>query len=271
LRAPLAARDAGSEITELLRIHARILVALIIRDVQTRFFGTALGFIIAILWPVSHIFLLIFINGALGRPSPYGDSAPLFFATGLLPFMCFNYMSRFTCLGVMMNKPLLGFPIVKVADLLLARGILEVLNAAVVVIVTIVILTAMGVDIWPPRPLEAMYAMLACMTLGFGYGIVNGVISGIFPFWFTPFSLSQIVLWMCSGVIMVPDDLPESARYWLSFNPILIGVEWMRSAFYEGYGLNELLDKHYLIGFAAISILVGLLMERTMRGIIMKG
>jgi capsular polysaccharide transport system permease protein len=271
LRAPLVARPGGSSLYELLQIHGRILAALIIRDVQTRFFGTALGFILAILWPVSHIFLLIFINGALGRPAPYGDSAPLFFATGLLPFMCFNYMSRFTCLGVMMNKPLLGFPIVKVGDILIARGILEVLNAAVVVIVTIVILTAMGVNIWPPRPLEAMYAMLACMTLGFGFGMVNGVIAGIFSFWFTPFSLFQIVLWLASGVIMVPDELPETARYWLSFNPILIGVEWMRSAFYEGYGLNELLDKHYLIGFATVSILVGLVMERTMRGVIMQG
>ena len=271
MSAPGATRDARSDLRELLETHSRILVALILRDVQTRFFGTALGFIVAILWPVSHIFILILINGALGRPSPYGESAPLFFATGLLPFMCFNYMSRFTCLGIMINKPLLGFPIVKVGDLLLARGVLEVLNAAVVVIVTILILTAMGVNIWPPRPLEAMYAMLACMMLGFGFGIVNGVIAGIFPFWFTPFSLFQIVLWLASGVINVPDDLPESARYWLSFNPILVGVEWMRSAFYEGYGLNELLDKPYLLGFGAVSILVGLIMERTMRGVIMRG
>lgn len=269
--APQAAREVGAGLSELMRNQSRILVALIIRDVQTRFFGNALGFILAIMWPVSHIFILILINGALGRPSPYGDSAPLFFATGLVPFMCFNYMSRFVALGVLMNKPLIGFPIVKVGDILIARAILEVLNAAVVVIVTVFILTAMGVNVWPPRPIEAMYAMLACFTLGLGFGIVNGVIVGIFPFWFTPFSLFQVILWIASGVVMVPDELPETARYWLSFNPILIGVEWMRSAFYEGYGLNELLDKPYLLGFAAVSILVGLTMERTMRGVIMQG
>ena len=207
--APQIARDRAEGVADLLRMHGRILVALMIRDVKTRFFGTPLGFILAILWPVSHIFILIFLNGALGRAPPYGDSAPLFFATGLLPFMCFNYMSRFTVLGVMLNKPLLGYPIVKVGDLLLARAILEVLNAAIVVIVTVVILTAMGVDIWPPRPIEAMYAMLACIWLGFGFGIVNAVIAGIFPFWFTPYSLFQIVLWIASGVIMVPDEYPD--------------------------------------------------------------
>jgi capsular polysaccharide transport system permease protein len=259
-----------SELGERLATHGRILAALMIRDVQTRFFGSALGFVIAIAWPVSHIFILIGINGAVGRAAPYGDDPALFFATGLLPFMCFNYMSRFTMLGVMLNRPLLGYPIVKVADILIARAILEVLNAGIVVIVTMIILTAMGVDVQPPRPIDAMCALLACMLLGFGFGIVNGVIAGMFSFWLTPFSLFQILMWMASGVILVPDELPETARYWLSFNPALIGVEWMRSAFYEGYGLGELLDKRYMLGFAVTTLFVGLLMERAMRGRILQ-
>lgn len=267
---PYASRAARSELLDLLRRHARILVAIIMRDVQTRFFGTPLGFVLAIAWPVSHIFLLIAINGAMGRAAPFGDEPALFFASGLLPFMCFHYMSRFIMLGVVLNKPMLNYPIVKVGDLLFARAILEILNAGVVVIVTVIILTAMGVDVWPPRPQDAMCAMLACILLGFGFGLVNGVIAGVFTFWITPFSLFQIVLWIASGVVMVPDELPENARYWLSFNPALIGVEWMRSAFYDGYGLGELLDKPYMLGFAVTSIFVGLLMERTMRGRILR-
>ena len=252
------------------RTHGRILVALIMRDVQTRFFGSPLGFLIVIAWPVSHTFIIILVNAAAGRATPYGDNASLFVATGDLPFMCFNYMSRFTVLGVVMNKPLLAFPVVKVGDILIARAILEVLNAALVVIITMLLLTAMGVDVRPPRPQQAMYALLACMLLGFGWGIVNGVIAGMFTLWVTPFALSQIVVWMASGVIIVPDELPDVARYYLSFNPVLIGVEWMRSAYYEGYGLGELLDKTYMLSFAVVSIFVGLVMERTMRGRILR-
>jgi capsular polysaccharide transport system permease protein len=253
-----------------LHTHGRILTALMVRDVQTRFFGSALGFVIAIGWPLSHIFIVLFINRAMGRAAPYGDDASLFFATGLLPFMCFNYMTRFIMLGVIMNRPLLGYPIVKVADILIARAIVEVLNAAIVIVCAMIILTALGTDVRPPRPLEAMYALLACMLLGFGFGIVNGVIAGIFTFWVTPFSLFQIVLWIASGVLLIPDDLPETARYWLSFNPALIGVEWMRSAYYDGYGLGELLDKHYMLNFAVVCIFVGLVLERLMRGKILQ-
>jgi capsular polysaccharide transport system permease protein len=269
----LSAHVAGrvrSELAERLATHGRILVALIMRDVQTRFFGTPIGFVLAIAWPVSHIFILIAINGATGRAAPYGDDPALFFATGLLPFMCFSYMARFTMLGVLLNRPLLGYPIVKVADILIARAILETLNAGVVIIVTMILLTAMGVDVRPPRPIDAMSALLACMLLGFGFGIVNGVIGGMFAFWSTGFALFQIVMWMASGVIMVPDELPQAARYWLSFNPALIGVEWMRSAFYEGYGLGELLDKRYMLSFAVATLFLGLLMERAMRGKILQ-
>jgi capsular polysaccharide transport system permease protein len=257
-------------LAEALRAHARILVALMLRDVQTRFFGSALGFALAIAWPLSHIFILLIMNSLLGRAPPYGDSASLFFATGLLPFMCFNYMSRFTMLGVVLNKPLLGYPVVKVSDILLARAAVETLNATIVIIATMIILTAMGVDVQPPRPLEAVYALLSSMLLGLGFGIINGVIAGLFAFWVTPFSLFQIVLWISSGVLYVPDQLPETARYWLSFNPAIIGVEWMRSAFYDGYGIGDLLDKRYMLGFATTSIFIGLLMERAMRGRILR-
>jgi capsular polysaccharide transport system permease protein len=253
-----------------LRTHGRILAALMVRDVQTRFFGSALGFIIAVGWPLSHIFLVLLINRVAGRTAAYGDDASLFFATGLLPFMCFHYMTRFIMLGVIMNRPLLGYPIVKVGDILVARAIVEVLNATIVIVCAMIILTAMGTDVRPPRPLDAIYALLACMLLGFGFGIVNGVIAGIFPFWITPFSLFQIVLWIASGVLLVPDELPEVARYWLSFNPALIGVEWMRSAYYDGYGLGELLDKRYMLSFAVTSIFVGLALERLMRGRILQ-
>ncbi len=248
-----------------LRTHARILGALMIRDVSTRFFGNALGFGLAIAWPLSHIFIMIAINTVAGRATPFGDNAALFFATGLLPFMAFNYMGRFTMLGVALNRPLLGYPVVKVTDILLARALVEVLNAGVVVIAAMIILTAMGVDVIPPRPIDAMNALGACMLLGFGFGVVNGIIAALAPFWVTAYGLTQIVMWIMSGVMFVPDQLPETAQYWLSFNPVLIGVEWERSAFYDGYG-EHIVDKPYMISFALVSLLVGLLLERLTRG-----
>jgi capsular polysaccharide transport system permease protein len=250
---------------ETMRAQGRILVAVMLRDVRTRFFGSAFGFLLAIAWPLSHIFILLAINAGIGRTAPYGDSAALWFATGIVPFMAFNYMARFTMIGLVMNRPLLSFPVVKVSDILLARAILELLNAGVVVITTILIFALLGIEIAPIDPVQASLALGACMLLGLGFGIVNGVIAALAPFWITGYALFSIAMWIASGVLFVPDALPEFARYWLSFNPALQGIEWMRSAYYEGYG-SGVLDKEYMIGFATISLLLGLALERLLRG-----
>jgi capsular polysaccharide transport system permease protein len=84
------------------------------------------------------------------------------------------------------------------------------------------------------------------------------------------FTVFQILLWMSSGILFVPDALPEVIRTPLSYLPTLQGVEWMRSAYYEGYG-SAILDKSYLIAFALCSLCIGLGLERLVRGKLMGG
>jgi capsular polysaccharide transport system permease protein len=264
-----ALAGARLNVSQMLRVQGRILVAIMLRDVRTRFFGSAFGFLLAIGWPLSHIFILLAVNTAIGRAAPYGESAALWYATGVVPFMVFNYMARFTMLGVMMNKPMLSFPVVKVTDILFARAILELLNAGIVIIATILIFAALGIDFAPVDLVQACLALGACMLLGLGLGIVNGVIAGLAPFWVVGYQIFSIILWLASGVIFVPDALPDIARYYLSFNPALQGVEWMRSAYYQEYGA-ELLTKSYLVMFGLAALFVGLSLERMLRGRILQ-
>ena len=79
------------------------------------------------------------------------------------------------------------------------------------------------------------------------------------------FALVQILLWITAGVVFVPDALPEIAREFLAYQPILQVVEWMRSAYFEGYG-SLILDRTYAVSFGVVTIFLGLLLERAMRG-----
>ena len=249
---PFAARTMSTG--ELLAAQGRVLTALMLRDIKTRFFGSSYGFILSILWP---------------RAAPYGDSAVLWFATGTVPYIAFNYSSRFIMLGIILNKALLSFPVVKVFDILLARAILEVLSAACVILLMAVILTFMDVDFVPNDLTQACLALATALMLGFGFGILNAIIAAAIPGWITGFALFQIVMWIASGVAFNVDGMPEMARYWLSFNPIFQCVEWMRSAYYDGVG-NGILDRPYVVGFTAISIILGLGLERLVRGKILE-
>ena len=67
-----------------------------------------------------HILGCLVIYSFIGRAAPYGDSAALWFATGVVPFLAFQYISRFIVLGVVMNLSLLSFPVVKVTDIVFA-------------------------------------------------------------------------------------------------------------------------------------------------------
>jgi capsular polysaccharide transport system permease protein len=252
-----------------LAIQARILEALMLRDIKTRFGGSEWGFLIAIAWPLSHVLMLLAINVGLGRIAPFGDSAALWFATGVVPFMAFNYMSRFIMMGIVLNRPLLAFPVVKITDILFARALVEVLNAGLVILIIFAIFWAYGIDFMPIDVVQAALALLAMMLLGLGFGVINGIVAAASPFWMTGYALSMILFWVASGVLFVPDALPEAIRTPLSYVPMLQGVEWMRSAYYQGYGAS-ILDKSYLVAFGAITLCVGLALERLVRGRMME-
>jgi len=260
MQSETATRRAGP-----LAVQIRILEALMLRDIKTRFGGSEWGIVVAVGWPLSHVLILLMLNVGLGRVAPYGDSTALWIATGVVPFMAFNYMSRFIMLGIILNRPLLFFPIVKITDILFARAIVEVLNAGVIIMILFAIFWTFGIDFMPIDIVQASFAIMAMMMLGVGFGVINGIIAAAFPFWVTGFALFQAILWFASGVIFVPDTLPSAARTILAYVPSLHGVEWMRSAYYEGYG-GTILDKSYLLWFSICSLFVGLALERLLRG-----
>jgi capsular polysaccharide transport system permease protein len=255
----------GFDLWSAARRQRRVLFALMLRNIRTRFFGHGLGYLVAIGWPLSHIVILVAIYSFTGRAAPYGDSTALFIATGVAPFQTFSYLSRFMMLSVIRTRPLLAFPEVKVLDVLLSSALVEILAAGCVVIVLIVIAWFLSIDAMPLDIVQAACAFGAAVLLGLGFGMLNGIIAFAAPTWMTGYVLLSIVLWLTSGVIYVPDALPSVVRDALAYQPALQVVEWMRSAYYEGYG-SQVLDRGYTVCFGITTLFAGLVLERAMRG-----
>jgi capsular polysaccharide transport system permease protein len=261
--------DARLTARELIRAQWRVLVALMIRDLGSRFFGSKLGNLVSIAWTLSHILILVVLNTAAGRAPPYGESSALWFATGAVPFMCFQYMSRSIMLSAVVNRPLLMFPAVKFTDIVLSRALVELVNAGVVIIAVAAIFAALRIDFMPRDIVGAVCAIFACLLLGLGAGIVNAMIAGMAHGWMTGYFLLGMLLWMVSGVFFVPSALPAPAQYILSFNPVTQGLEWLRASYYEGYGMRGL-DRGYMMMFSLVLLAGGLCCERLLRGRILQ-
>jgi capsular polysaccharide transport system permease protein len=255
----------GFDLWSAARRQRRVVFALMLRNIRTRFGGHGLGYLLAIGWPIAHMLIFFSTFIIAGRTAPYGDSILLFIATGTVPFMSFSYLSRFMMMAVMITRPLLGFPEVKVLDVLLATALLETLSACLVTILMLVIAWCVGIDFVPKDIVQAAFAFGTAVLLGLGFGLINGVLALAVKFWALVVALEIIVLWVASGIIFVPDALPEMARHILAYNPVLHVVEWMRSAYYEGYG-DLVLDRFYPIAFGLGAAFIGLVLERAMRG-----
>ncbi|AWN44523.1 ABC transporter [Methylobacterium durans] len=251
--APLARRSAAES-------YLRVLHALMLRDMRTRFGGSHLGYAVVVLWPVVHTFMLVGIYVFRKVPAPIGDSRALFFATGAVPCLIFQYVSREVMKAVMMNRPLTYYPQVKVFDVVLARIIVEIVTGFLGLLVVCAILVAFGID---PRPADAIIAVggyCAAILLGIGIGTINVGIISFFPAWIMGYQLFSIAMYILSGVMFLPQYLPPEIYHVLKYNPATQIIEWVRLGYYPNLGAQ--VDYYYVILFALFSLTIGLLLER---------
>jgi capsular polysaccharide transport system permease protein len=248
-----------------LRRYRAVMSALLLRDIKSRYFGSAWGYLISLGWPLAHIAILMAINSILGRMHPYGDSTLLWYASGITPYMVFSYTARFIALGFLMNSPLLSFPEVKTLDILFARVAVEILSSGLVFIVVYLCLAYAGVDFMPVDPAMAFTATSICILNGIGLGIIMALLAKLSLVWNVIGILILIVLWGISGVLFVPSFTFETIRDILVYNPVMHAVSMYRAAYYEGYAADWL-DVEYSVKFGLALLAIALVLERILRG-----
>ena len=242
----------------------QVIYAIMLQDIKSRYFGNGLGYAVTIIWPATHVVVLLLIYHFVHKAAPYGDSPLLYAATGVAPYIAWSYISRFMCLGVVQNKSFLSYTIIKPLDTLFARMFLEFISSYIVTAGIIIALAICQSHPMPLDPAAAAAGMLSAVALGAGFGMFNAVICMVIPLWQVGYVLILVVCWITCGLAINPEALPERAGKWLAYNPLLHCVEWIRSAYYPDFPAH-LLDKSYVLWCAAIPFVLGLVMVRFLR------
>ncbi|MGV1926651.1 ABC transporter permease [Agrobacterium tumefaciens] len=261
---PVLRKKGKVSISEALQRKLNVMHAVILRDLRSRYFDHGLGFLIVPLFPVAHMAMLLIIYKVVDRQAVFGDDLILFFATGLIPVLMFNYVSRFMSVSLLANKGMLAFPAVKLLDIVLARSMLELFGIVLSVIFVIIILVSAGSSPIPASMVDVVSVLAVVALLAVGVGIIVSVISVIWPFFAMFYALFTAIIYITSGAPIYLHSLPENILYYCSFNPTFHAVEWIRSAYYLGYPSYQL-NKVYLMSWAFCSLAVGLSMERILR------
>ena len=239
--------------------QVRIIYALMMHDIKSRFFGNGFGYAIMIAWPLLHILVILAVNA--GRIVPRGASMVLYAATAVIPWVASNYIGRFIMLGVLTNKSYLQYPIIKPLDLMVSRAALEIVSNAIVVITILIGMSLCGIDVVPHNILQACMAWGSSIFLGVSLGFFGGAICLAYPMFNLVFVLFIIVAWATCGIGVDPELLPEKYGYYLSFNPVMHVVEWMRQSYFLD-APTHLLNKTYLLSTSAVLLAIGLIVER---------
>lgn len=214
---------------------SRTITALVIREMSTTYGRTALGYFWAILEPVAGLVLLTIVFSLAFRTPPLGTNFPLFYASGLLPFMAYVDISQKISVALRFSKALLEFPAVTYVDVIMARLILNSLtHVMVIMVVLIAIIVMYRVDVILDYP-AIFLAMTMTVALGTGVGVLNCFLLSMYPIWERTWAVMTRPLMIISCVLFMFEDVPEPYRSWLWFNPLVHITGQMRKGIYQTY------------------------------------
>lgn len=246
----------------------RAIGALILREVASTYSRSPGGYLWAIVEPVAGIALLSFIF-SLGFQAPaLGRNFPIFYATGLVPFLVYTTISGRVAAALLYSRSLMAYPAVTHVDAILARFLLNSTTQLVVAgLVFGGILLAFDTGtVISPGPLVQGFALVAALALG--VGTLNCFLFTRFPAWQTIWSILMRPLFLVSGVFFVLEAVPQPWRDLLWWNPLIHVAGLVRRGFYPGYGADYV-SISYVAGLALIALLAGLLaLHRTARDLV---
>jgi len=238
--------------------------ALVLRETRTRFGAHKLGYLWAVLEPLTMILTFFILLTMVHRKAPSGMDQFSFLCTGMLPYVLFANSVNRVADSINANKALLFYPHVQPLDLAIARCILEVATYATVFIVlmgsNIIYHQHFAID----DPLVFITGFLLAGLLGSVLGLVfcslgqysNAVDRARGP-------LLRPFFWM-SGIFFTADSLPEKAREVMLYNPLLHAIEMVRAGWYTSYAGTHV-DFFYPVAWIVGLLFVGLALERRVR------
>ncbi|MGR3710351.1 MAG: ABC transporter permease [Alterinioella nitratireducens] len=236
-------------------------MALILREMSTTYGRSPGGYLWAVLEPVAGIMILTAIFSAGFRSPPIGTNFPMFYATGMVPFVAYMNVSAKVSQSINYSRQLLAYPSITYVDALLARFALNALTAVLVgyfIFAGIFLFTETNHTLRLDR-VALSYAMAGSLALGIG--TMNSVLMAMFPIWQQVWSILNRPLFILSGIFFLFDTIPQPYQDYLWYNPLIHVVGSMRSAFYGSYEANYI-SPLYVFSISLTLLVLGLIFLR---------
>lgn len=249
----------------------RAMLALILREIATTHGRTRGGYLWAVIEPIAAVALLVVVFSVAFEKPPLGRSFALFYASGYLPFMIYSDLAQKIGVSLRFSKPLLAYPAVTWWDALCARFVLNTLTHMVVFIVVLG-----AILIWEPRTLRLDLPLVLAgiglaAALGFSLGALNAYLFEATPAWERIWAIANRPLFIMSGVLFLPDAVPDPYGEWLLYNPLVHVIGMLRAGVFPGYSAAWV-DTGFVLEVTAVLLIPALVLLRAnARDLLMQG
>lgn len=252
---PSSARSPGAGLATSFRT-GRIVSALMLREMSTRYGRSPGGYIWAILEPLGGVFVLALAFSFMIRTPSLGNSFLLFYATGFVPFTLYQNISNTVARALSFSKPLMQYPVVTWGDAILARFILNALVGILVGYIVLTLILAI-IDTHVVLNIVPIFKVIGLTLLfGLAVGMLNCVLNGLFTAWSMIWSIATRPLFIVSGVIFIYEDMPPMAQSIMWYNPLMHITGLMRTGFYSTYSPSYV-SELYVICVSLIVLFLG--------------
>ncbi len=244
-----------------LRVQTRVIHALMMREVITRFGRHNIGALWLLAEPMIFTLGVAFFWYAAKLNHGYGVPIFAMAITGYSTVMLWRNTVGRCALAIQANLPLLYHRNVKVFDVLAARIALEIGGAtASFMILTVIFLWGEWI---PPivEPSKVLFGWLMLAWFGFALSITIGGATGFSIIFERIWHPVSYIMFPISGAAFMSDWWAPGAREVLLLNPIVNCVEIIREGYYGG-SFRYHYDMSYTAVVNLLLTLVGLLLVR---------
>jgi capsular polysaccharide transport system permease protein len=245
-------------------IQVRVIGALMVRELTTRFGRENIGF----LWVMAEPLLFAVLVGLLWRvmkgPTDYGVDIIAFVTTGYIPLVFFRSAMGRGVKSFTVNASLMYHRQIKVLDLLLVRFLIELIGHMMAYLLVGTILSVFG---FFPVPYDIGFLVLGWLYYAlFTFSVMlvvaalsemSEVIEKIVP-------VTTYLMIPFSGAFYIVSSLSPGAATVALYSPAVHGMEMMRYGVF-GPSIDPKFDYLYPLSFCLPCMALGLVLCRRIR------
>ncbi|MBX9725831.1 MAG: ABC transporter permease [Rickettsiales bacterium] len=254
--------ETKSSLTQGFALHLRVIGAIMLRELHTRYGRENIGY----LWVIGEPLMLGSVIALLhsGYPS-HGTIHPVAMTTvGYTIFIIFRGIVNRAEGTLHGNLPLMYHKMVSIFDIAFARAVLELAGCFMSFIILISLIVSLGYTDLPPRPLMLIAGIAYVFFFSFGIALI--IVGGthdnrLLERLVHPFTYFMIPL---SGAFFQIDWIPEPYRGYLLYNPLPQMFELVRYGAFET-ATPKYVNFTYITAWCLVLVLLGLIALRAVK------